>query len=223
MSFPINFSTSRPTMSEFFKAELKDKFLEYASETDDYFEIQLLYDEFLRPNYSLEFTEKIIREIIDFNPKLIDIMSGNEAMIFMISATASTKEFVEEGGFKDIYIAEEEKWDIFLEQLANSKKLSANEKESLIHTQKVSRTKERKLLYFLITAVSVSFLFTLFSIVKDVFIDTKGVSKKELEIQLNEIQKINIEQQKKLEAEIQLLKEQLDAALSLGAPSRARN
>ena len=164
MSFPINFSTSRSTMSEFFKAELKDKFLEYASETDDYFEIQLLYDEFLRPNYSLEYTEKIIREIIDFNPKLIDIRSGNESMIFMISATTSTKEFVEEGGFKDIYIAEEEKWDIFLEQLANSKKLSANEKESLIHTQKVSRTKERKLLYFLITAVSVSFLFTLFSI-----------------------------------------------------------
>ena len=47
--------------------------------------------------------------------------------------------------------------------------------------------------------------------------DTKSVSKKELEIQLNEIREINAEQQKKLEAEIQLLKEQLDVTHSLGA------
>lgn len=215
MSFPINFSTAQPTMSAFFKAELKDKFLEYASEKDDYFEIQLLYDEFLRPNYSLEFTEKLIREIIDFNPQLLDIMSGNESMIFMISGTAITKDFVEEGGFKDIYIEEEEKWDVFIAQLANSKKLSSKEKESLGHTEKVSRTRERKLLYFLITAVSVSFLFTLFSIVKDVFIDTNSVSEKELELQLNEIREINAEQQKKLEAEILLLREQLNADISI--------
>ena len=202
-------------MSEFFKAELKDKFLEYASERDDYFEIQLLYDEFLRPNYSLEFTEKVIREIIDYNPELIDIMSGNGAVMFMISATKATEEFLEENGFKNIYIAEEEKWDVLLDQIANTRKLSVKEKQNLGRIEKTVYKRERKLLYFLITAVSVSFLFTLFSIVKDIFIDSKSVSKKELEIQLEEIQKINIEQQQKLEVEIQLLREQLDATHSL--------
>lgn len=211
MSFPINFSTAVPSMSAFFKAEIKDKFLEYASDRDDYFEIQLLYDEFLRPNYSLEFTEKLIREIIDFNPELIEIMSGNGAMIFMISATAVTEDFIEEGGFKNRYIAEEEKWDIFLEQLSNSRKLSVKEKESLGNTEKVSHKRERKLLFSLIAAVSFSFLFSLFSIVKDVFFSTDSISKKEFDRQLNEIQKDNIEQQKKLEEEIEFLKKQLNS------------
>ena len=53
-------------MSEFFKAELKDKFLRYASEREDYFETRLLYDEYLRPNYSLAYVERLIKEIIDF-------------------------------------------------------------------------------------------------------------------------------------------------------------
>ena len=57
-------------MSEFFKAELKDKILQYALDRDDYFEVQFLYDEFLRPNYSLEYVQKLIREIIDHNHEL---------------------------------------------------------------------------------------------------------------------------------------------------------
>lgn len=152
-------------MSEFFKAELKDKFLQYASERDDYFETQLLYDEFLRPNYSLEYVEKAVREIIDYNPELLDIMSGNGVKLFMLSSTAYTQEFLEEGGFKDLYVEEEEKWDVFLEQLANTRRLSTEEKANLGRTEKETYKRERTLLFSLIAAVVISFLFTLFSLI----------------------------------------------------------
>ena len=69
-------------MSEFFKAELKDRFLEYALERSDYFEIQTLFDEFLRPNYSLQYVEKLVREIQGYDANLLDIMSGNGMEIF---------------------------------------------------------------------------------------------------------------------------------------------
>lgn len=210
MSFPINFSIAQPTMSGFFKAELKDKFLHYASDRDDYFEMQLLYDEFLRPNYSLEFAEKLVREIIDFNPELLDIMSGNGAKIFMLSATAITEDFVEEGGFKDIYIAEEEKWDVFLEQLSNTRKLSIAEKVDLGKTEKTSFGRERKLLFMLVGAVVISFLFTLFSIFKSVFSESEQISSDELEERLVEMQLQNYKEQEKLKQEIRFLKEKIE-------------
>jgi hypothetical protein len=210
MSFPVNFSIAQPTMSQFFKAELKDKFLQYTSERDDYFEMQLLYDEFLRPNYSLEFAEKLVREIIDYNPELLDIMSGNGSQIFMLSATAITEEFVEEGGFKDIYIAEEEKWDVFLEQLSNTRRLTTEEKVNLGKTEKNTYKRERSLLYFLITAVTVSFLFTLFSLFKNVFAPTRQISLNELDERLEEIQLKNAQEQESLKKEIELLKAQIE-------------
>ena len=210
MSFPINFSIAQPTMSQFFKAELKDKFLQYTSERDDYFEMQLLYDEFLRPNYSLEFAEKLVREIIDYNPELLDIMSGNGSQIFMLSATAITEEFVEEGGFKDIYIAEEEKWDVFLEQLSNTRRLTTEEKVNLGKTEKNTYKRERSLLYFLIAAVTVSFLFTLFSLFKNVFAPTRQISLNELDERLEEIQLKNAQEQESLKKEIELLKAQIE-------------
>jgi len=151
-------------MSEFFKAELKDKFLQYALARDDYFEIHLLYDEFLRPNYSLEFVEKLIREIIDFDSDLLDIMSGNGSKIFMLSATGLTEDFLHEGGFKDLFVQEEEKWDTFLEQLSNTRKLSHEEKANLGRSEKKVYRRERLLLFGLIVAVAISFLHTLFSV-----------------------------------------------------------
>ena len=193
-------------MSEFFKAELKDKFLEYTSERDDYFEMQLLYDEFLRPNYSLEFTEKLVREIIDYNPELLDIMSGNGSKIFMLSATAFTEEFIEEGGFKDIYIEEEEKWDTFSSQLTDTLKLSAEEKAGLGNTEKTARKKERNLLFFLIAAVSVSFLFTLFSIAKDLFFESESITKSDLEARIAKLEKENKKEKEALLKEIGELK-----------------
>ncbi|MDT0608131.1 hypothetical protein [Croceitalea rosinachiae] len=189
-------------MSEFFKAELKDKFLQYASDRDDYFETGLLYDEFLRPNYSIEFVEKLIKEIIDYDPNLIDIMSGNGVRIFMLSATAYTNEFIEEGGFKDLYVKEEEKWDTFLNQLSNTRRLSIEEKESLGETEKTSYKRERTLLYGLIGAVALSFLFTMFSLFKALFNDEKYVSQKEFE---ERIQKFENELNPKTEQSDSLL------------------
>ena len=187
-------------MSEFFKAELKDRFLEYALERDDYFEVRLLYDEFLRPNYSLEFVQKLIREIMDYDHDLLDIMSGNGAKIFMLSTTYKTEAFLDEGGFKDLFIQEEEKWDNFLEQLANTRKLSSDEKASLGRTEKKEYKRERYLLFGLITAVTISFVFTLYSLVSGIFAKVDQERLSDIEDKLNA-----------LEIENKALKEELDS------------
>jgi hypothetical protein len=187
-------------MSAFFKAELKDKFLQYALEREDYFEAQLLYDEFLRPNYSLEYVEKLIREIIDYNSALLDIMSGNGSKIFMLSATAHTPDFLEEGGFKDLYIEEEEKWDTFLEQLSNTRKLTSEEKASLGHTEKETYKRERRLLYGLITAVAISFLFTLFSLLRPIFYKSEKARLEEMETKINVLENQNHELREELDS-----------------------
>lgn len=187
-------------MSEFFKAELKDKFLQYAVDRDDYFEIQLLYDEFLRPNYSLEYVQKLIREIMDHNHELLDIMSGNGSKIFMISSTALTLDFIEEGGFKHLFVQEEEKWDLFLEQLSNSRKLTSQEKANLGKAEKKVYQRERFLLAALILAVTLSFLFTLYSLIAPIFVET------------DKSRIVQIEQKlKALEKENSALKEELDS------------
>ena len=178
-------------MSEFFKAELKDKFLGYASERDDYFEVQLLYDEFLRPNYSLQYVEKLIIEIIEHDPELLDVMSGNGVKIFMLSSTALTEDFLEEGGFTHLYVKEEEKWDTFLSQLSDNKKLSQQEKKSLGMAKKKVFKKERTLLKILISAVAVSFLFTLFSMVKSLFFQEDYVTNEELTRAISEFKSQN--------------------------------
>lgn len=175
-------------MSEFFKAELKDKFLQYASDRDDYFEVQLLYDEFLRPNYSLSFVERVLREVLEYDPNLIDVMSGNGAKIFMISSTALTEDFIETGGFKQLFLQEEEKWDTFLEQLSNTRKLSMEEKENLGRTEKTSYKRERTLLYGLIGAVALSFLFTLFSVFKALFDSNNYVSQQDFEERIEKLE-----------------------------------
>lgn len=175
-------------MSEFFKAELKDKFLQYASDRDDYFEVQLLYDEFLRPNYSLNFIERLLREILEYDPNLIDVMSGNGSKIFMISSTALTEEFIETGGFKQLFLQEEEKWDTFLDQLANTRKLSIEEKQNLGKTEKATYKRERTLLYGLIGAVALSFIFTLFSLFNALFNNNKYVSQQEFEERIQKLE-----------------------------------
>ena len=101
-------------MGEFFKAELKDRFLEYALERRDYFEVRVLYDEFLRPNYSMDFVYKLIKEIQEYDSELLDIMAGNGVAMFMLASTSKTQNFLNEGGFMDMHVVEEEKWDTFL-------------------------------------------------------------------------------------------------------------
>jgi len=190
-------------MSEFFKAELKDKFLRYASERDDYFETQLLYDEYLRPNYSLAYVERLIREIIDHNPELLDIISGNGVQLFMLSSTALTEDFLDEGGFTHLYVKEEEKWDTFLEQLSDSKKLSREEKVNLARINKSEPKKERTLLKMLIAAVTISFLFTVFSVAKGIFFKEDYVTNDELNRALEKLRSDEVETQEDLFKNIQ--------------------
>ncbi len=196
-------------MSEFFKAELKDKFLEYAHGRDDYFEVQLLYDEFLRPNYSLQYVEKLIREIIDHDPNLLDIMSGNGVKIFMLSSTAYTEEFLEEGGFKDLYIEEEERWDIFLEQLSNTRRLSSEEKADLGRTEKAIYKRERLLLFGLIGAVTCSFLFTVYSLLKPLFLKTDVSRIVEIEQKLEAMEHQNKGLRQELDSVLQLYEKKI--------------
>jgi len=215
MSFPINFSIDQPTMSAFFKAKLKDKFLQYALERDDYFQLQLLYDEFLRPNYSIQFVEKLVKEIMDYNPDLLDIMSGNGSKMFMLSATANTEQFVENGGFKNLFVSEEEKWDTFINQLTNTQKLTTEEKINLGQTAKIAYKRERKLLFVLIGAVAISFLYTLFSIFNAVFIKQQPV---ELENRIVQLQNENSKEREILIEEIKYLKSEIAKMQSNNLP-----
>lgn len=197
-------------MSEFFKAELKDRFLEYALERSDYFEIQTLYDEFLRPNYSLQFVERLIKEIQDYDPELLDVMSGNGMDIFMLASTPSTEDFLEDGGFKDMYVKEEEKWDVFLEQLSNNRKLSKDEKK-LLKRSSPGFKKEKMLLIVLISAIAISFLFTLISILNSSFLEPDYVPADEFERRMEQLNQQYIQENQRLEMELKDSKTKLDS------------
>ncbi|WP_343485652.1 hypothetical protein [Allomuricauda sp. d1] len=172
-------------MSEFFKAELKDRFLGYATDRDDYFEVQLLYDEFLRPNYSLEYTQKLVKEIVEYDPELLDVMSGNGTNFFMVSGTDSTEGFLEEGGFTDLFIKEEEKWDNFLEHLSYNIKATSKESALLGKPEKHRSRKEISMLAALIAGVALSFVFAFYSFVKSISSQENYVTKQELQNALN--------------------------------------
>ena len=191
-------------MSEFFKAELKDRFLQYACERDDYFETQLLYDEFLRPHYSLGYVEKLIQEIVDHDNQLLDIMSGNGLKIFMVSSTAATKEFIEEEGFCKLFVQEEEKWDIFLEQLSLSKKPSKQSFISSKNEKNAILKREKKLRYALMGVLAFCFLFSLFSLGKMIFGEDDLVTREELQKQLSKYKKEDTQQENNLDALINL-------------------
>ena len=188
-------------MSEFFKAELKDRFLEYALDRSDYFEIQTLYDEFLRPNYSLEYVQKLVEEIQAYDPNLLDVMSGNGMDIFMLASTPSTEDFLDEGGFMNLYVKEEEKWDVFLGQLSGTPKMTKEEKKQL-NQNKPDVKREKLMLVGLITAVSVSFLFTLISIFKETLLEPEYVPADEFERKMNQLQEQYILENERLQMEL---------------------
>ncbi|MEM0931197.1 MAG: hypothetical protein AAGJ12_01945 [Bacteroidota bacterium] len=173
-------------MSEFFKAELKDRFLQYALNRRDYFETQALYDEFLRPNYNLDFVKKLIKEICDYDSSLLDIMSGNGSEIFMLASTPKTQYFLQESGFLDMHVKEEEKWDSLLHQISGSRKLSKNEKSILKNNSSLRR--EKNLLSLLIAAVVISFLFTLYSILNNTFLKPQYVPMDEFERKMERLE-----------------------------------
>lgn len=196
-------------MSEFFKAELKDRFLEYALERSDYFEIQTLYDEFLRPNYSLQFVEKLVKEIQEYDPELLDVMSGNGMEIFMVASTTSTEDFLEEGGFMDMYVKEEEKWDVFLDQLSGNKKLIKDEQNLLKRTP--AHKREKNLLLLLISAISISFLFTLVSIIKEAWLEPDYVPADEFKRKMEQLQEQYLQENQLLRNQLQAAQKQLDS------------
>ncbi len=188
-------------MGEFFKAELKDRFLEYALGRRDYFEIQVLYDEFLSPGYNLEFVEKLVKEIQDYDSNLLDIMSGNGAEIFMLASTPNTHLFINDGGFKDMHIKEEEKWDVFLNQVSNNRKLSKDERKLLKKNSPVLK-REKKILILLISAIVISFLFTLFSILKGTLLEPEYVPVDEFERKMEQFQEQYIQENERLIQEL---------------------
>lgn len=197
-------------MSEFFKAELKDRFLEYALERSDYFEIQTLYDEFLRPNYSLQFVEKLVREILDYDPNLMDVMSGNGMEMFMLASTPSTQDFLDEGGFMDMYVKEEEKWDVFLDQLSSTRKLTKDEKKLIKKSNPVLK-REKTLLILLISAITISFLFTLASIFKETLLEPDYVPADEFERKIQQLQEQYIQENQRLQSELNQAERALDS------------
>ncbi len=188
-------------MGEFFKAELKDRFLEYALGRRDYFEIQVLYDEFLSPGYNLEFVEKLVKEIQDYDSNLLDIMSGNGAEIFMLASTPNTHLFINDGGFKNMHIKEEEKWDVFLDQVSNNRKLSKDERKLLKKNSPVLK-REKKILILLISAIVISFLFTLFSILKGMLLEPEYVPVDEFERKMEQFQEQYIQENERLIQEL---------------------
>ncbi len=198
-------------MSEFFKAELKDRFLEYALERSDYFEIQTLYDEFLRPNYSLGYVEKLVREILEYDPGLLDVMSGNGMELFMLASTDSTQDFLDEGGFMDMYVKEEEKWDVFLDQLSSARKLSKDEKKLFTGKAAPALKKEKSLLIMLISAIAISFIFTLTSIFKEALLEPEYVPSDEFERRMEQLQEQYILENERLQTELKEAQMLLDS------------
>jgi hypothetical protein len=147
-------------MTEFFKAELKDKFLEYALRRDDYFETQSLYDEFLRPHYDRRYVERLVEEILDYDSQLLDTISGNGVKIFMLSSTAYTQAFLEETGFKRLYIQEEEKWDSFLQHLGTRKRAKKRQPKEQTSPESGSQ-REKKWILGLFVLLAFSFIASL--------------------------------------------------------------
>ncbi|MBA4746780.1 MAG: hypothetical protein H2058_16155 [Muricauda sp.] len=197
-------------MSEFFKAELKDRFLEYALERNDYFQVQTLYDEFLRPNYSLEYAQKLVQEIQTYDPNLLDIMSGNGMDIFMLASTPNTEDFLDEGGFMNLYVKEEEKWDTFLGQLSGTPKLTKEERK-LLKKNTPDLKREKVMLVGLIVAVTISFLFTLVSIFKETFLEPEYVPADEFERKINQLQEQYILENEKMQRELENAQRVLDS------------
>lgn len=195
-------------MSEFFKAELKDRFLEYALERSDYFEIQTLYDEFLRPNYSLQYVERLVREILEYDSGLLDVMSGNGMEIFMLASTPATQDFLNDGGFMDMYVKEEEKWDVFLDQLSSTRKPS-NQGKKLFRPP--SLKKEKTMLMVLISAIAMSFLFTVISIFKETFLEPEYVPADEFQRKMELLQEQYLQENGRLQSELEQAHRVLDS------------
>ena len=195
-------------MSKFFRAELKDRFLEYTMEYNELFEARILYDEFLRPNYDLEFMEGLLQEILEFDPELLYIEPGHGRDFFKLAPTVKTEDFLESGGFMDLYVKEEEKWDLFLGQLSTAKIPSNKVKKEF---RPNALKKEKSMLLVLISAIALSFLFTMVSIVNQTFLEPEYVPADEFERKLELLQQQYIQENERLQFKLQRAQYILDS------------
>jgi hypothetical protein len=129
--------------------------------------------------------------------------------IFMVASTTSTEDFLEEGGFMDMYVKEEEKWDVFLDQLSGNKKLIKDEQNLLKRTP--AHKREKNLLLLLISAISISFLFTLVSIIKEAWLEPDYVPADEFKRKMEQLQEQYLQENQLLRNQLQAAQKQLDS------------
>ncbi len=149
----------------------------------------------------------------DYASTLFDVMGGNVAQIFTLPSTPITYPFIDQGGFKDMHVKEEEKWDVFLNQLSGNRKLSKDEKV-LLKKNSTSHKKEKTLLVLLVSAIAISFLFTLFSILKNTFLEPEYVPLDEFERKLEQVRLQHRQENDRLGKELKEAKVIIDSLRS---------
>lgn len=204
-------------MTEFYKAELKDRFMKYTMDRDDYVQPEELYQEFLSPNYQPEYAIQILDEILEFDSELFDVISGNGSRIFMLSATPQTFEFIENGGFKNLYIQEEEKWEVFLRHLSidlhtGRGRDTRAERGKQLGIERNNR-RDRKVFVGLLGVISFSFLYSLVGTIGSLT-TPQTISQKEFELRLEELQRQH-------RIEMQVLREQIEGKKYTQVPPSA--
>lgn len=99
------------------RARVKDRFLGYALYRPDYFNPA----DFLADKEELgeQELQGIVREILEYDAQLLDVLSSNGTDIFLLSSRPRAKEFLENGGFKAVFEREEEDWNALCQQMVN--------------------------------------------------------------------------------------------------------
>ncbi len=108
-------------------AEAKDAFIGYALDRSEFFQPKE-YTEDRRLLLESPFAiSDLIREILEFDDSLLDILSGNGQEYFLVIANPSARGFLNKGGFSDILQNEEREWkNLFRSIHQNSPHLLAN-------------------------------------------------------------------------------------------------
>ena len=148
-------------MDERLRAEIKDRFLGYSIDRPDYF----MVSDFKKGHPDLINDEDeliaIVQEIIDFDPNLLDNLSGNGTNIFLVCSKPKAKDFLNQGGFSDIYENEEMEWNLLFKRLLhiNMDKVGKN----VTHKQKLYK---KDVSYYIFVIISIlSFCYCLMDII----------------------------------------------------------
>lgn len=109
-----------------------------------------------------------------------------------------------------MYVKEEEKWDVFLDQLSSTRKLTKDEKKLIKKSNPVLK-REKTLLILLISAITISFLFTLASIFKETLLEPDYVPADEFERKIQQLQEQYIQENQRLQSELKQAERALDS------------